>query len=198
MHGIKADAYSESKFSNWSRFDPLDSAIDKIYWKHRDELEQDSAEPEYFFEPTKSNFLMPVSERDLKDQLDKIPSECTKGLEGVFVLGGSSKINKVGSVRLFRWGSYWRNSIFLFSYPKNQMSFHYRKPPKPSVLNNYRRIGALVDKDDEHGVSIKFEEDKLRQFYLRDVFVHEVGHHVEREKFKTHKKSEGFAVWFAS
>lgn len=134
MHGIKAGAYSESKYSNWTRFDPSDSAIDKIYWKHREELEQNSAEPKYFVEPTSSSFMMPISVTDLKAQLDKIPSEFTKGLEGVFILSGNSKMNKVGSGRLFRWGSYWRNSIFLFPYPKNQISFHYKKPPKPSTL----------------------------------------------------------------
>ena len=198
MHGIKAGAYSESKYSNWTQFDPSDSAIDKIYWKHRDELERTPVEPKYFSEPTNPSFLMPISETDIREQLSKIPPEFTEGLEGIFVLGGNSKMNKVASGRLFRWGTYWFNCIFLFPYPKNRLTYHYKKSPKPSVLNDYRRVGAAIEKADKQGVTIRFDEEKLRNFYLRDVLVHEVGHHVERKLSKTHKKSEGFAEWFAS
>lgn len=42
-----------------------------------------------------------------------------------------------------------------------------------------------------------FDPTKLRDFYLDDVLVHEVGHHVDRHRFNNSKTKEGFAYWFA-
>ena len=44
------------------------------------------------------------------------------------------------------------------------------------------------------------DEESLKRFYLQDVLMHELGHHVDSPNFisKSDKKAEGFAEWFAS
>ena len=43
-----------------------------------------------------------------------------------------------------------------------------------------------------------FTDDSIRRFYLWDVLVHEIGHHVDRfHPDRSNKRSERFAEWFA-
>ena len=44
----------------------------------------------------------------------------------------------------------------------------------------------------------RFTDDAIRRFYLWDVLVHEIGHHVDRfHPDRSTKRSERFAEWFA-
>jgi hypothetical protein len=43
-----------------------------------------------------------------------------------------------------------------------------------------------------------FDLDSIRDFYLNDVLVHEIGHHVDRFRSANTKTREGFAGWFAT
>ncbi len=196
MHGIKASAYSESKYSNWTRFSPVDSEIDRIYNKYYEQIKSSTNGPCFFEEKTHSSFIVPVSLQDLKNEYSKIPGTVRAGLKAVFILGGTSKIQSTSKTN-FRYGTYWNNCIFIHPYPKNLMEQRYTKSPRPHILNDYRRVGAEV-KLSNNCVSIRFTESALREFYLRDVFIHEMGHHVDRFFKKNNAKSEGFAEWFAT
>lgn len=49
-----------------------------------------------------------------------------------------------------------------------------------------------------HPVEIgRFNLDTLKAFYLKDVLIHEIGHHVDRDRRVDHKTQEGYACWFA-
>jgi hypothetical protein len=196
MHGIKAGAYSESKYSNWTRFSPVDSEIDRVYNKYYEQLKDCITGPCFFEEKLHNNFIAPVTLKDLENEYSKIPKAMRAGLNGVFLLGGTSKIKNTSRTS-FRYGTYWNNCIFLHPYPKSLMVKNYTKSPRPHILNDYKRVGAEVDVLND-GVSIKFTISALREFYLRDVFIHEMGHHVDRFFKKNHVKSEGFAEWFAT
>ena len=196
MHGIKAGAYSESKYSNWSRFSPADSEIDRVYNKYYDQIQANTIGPLLFEENLHNNFIAPVSLKDLKSEYDKIPLTFRVGLKGIFLLGGTAKIESTSKTK-FRYGTYWNNCIFIHPYPQKLLVKNHIKSPRPHTLNDYIRVGAEV-KILNKGVSIEFTEQSLREFYLRDVFVHEMGHHVDRFFKKNEAKSEGFAEWFAT
>ncbi len=89
MHGIKAGAYTESKMSNWTSFDPIDSEIDKIFNKYYTELQKPSPSTKYFEEPLSKGFIRPVSIQEIKNEINRIPSIYSSGIRGVFLLGGS-------------------------------------------------------------------------------------------------------------
>lgn len=120
------------------------------------------------------------------------------GLAGVVVLGGSKKQEKTFK-KLFAYGRYMSNVIFLHPFPKKFIDQRWKTLPKPSLLQEYERAGAKVAREGKRWW-IQFDEESLKQFYLRDVLLHELGHHVDSKnfRFKTDRKIESFAEWFAS
>jgi hypothetical protein len=71
--------------------------------------------------------------------------------------------------------------IFLFAYARKMLAQKWSKMPKPSVAKEYTKFGATFVADGKGGASLNFDDSSLRQFYLFDVLLHEVGHHVDRE-----------------
>ncbi len=58
-------------------------------------------------------------------------------------------------------------------------------------------MGARIVSDSA-GSYIQFDLESLRRFYLYDVLIHEIGHHVERDTGRgPGPASERFAKWFA-
>lgn len=125
-----------------------------------------------------------------------MPAKFVENLEAIVLLGGTTKQRK-SAYR--RYGVYFSNKIFIHAYPKCQLERRYKHAPKPSILNEYKRAGARIEKLSST-LSIQFDKHSLRKFFEQDVLVHEIGHHVDRANFhrKTHKKIEGFAEWFAT
>lgn len=199
LQGVRGNKYSGSKLTNWTDFHPAYSAIDKV-WDQHYKYFKDNVDEIYFCEqPTHKKFIMPLTIEGITKQFAKMPKEFLKGLKAVFLLSGSNKQEKVYFSRLFCYGTYWNSCIFIHPYPKSNMHLHWNKPPKPSVLNDYRRVGALVEKADKEGIDLKWTEESLKAFYYRDVLVHEVGHHIDANiNSKNSRKIESFADWFAT
>jgi len=69
--------------------------------------------------------------------------------------------------------------------------------PKPTTIKEYERMGAKWTQRDS-GWWLEFDRSSLRRFYLYDVFLHELGHHVDRRRWKRDTESaERYAEWFA-
>jgi hypothetical protein len=68
--------------------------------------------------------------------------------------------------------------------------------PKPSVRREYERAGAFW-RQVTGGWQLEFAPESLRRFYLNDVLLHEVGHHVNRGSRKNKRDAEAFANWMA-
>ena len=66
---------------------------------------------------------------------------------------------------------------------------------KPSEIKKYTKFGAVVKSSDRGGSTVVFDEPNLRRFYLYDVLLHELGHHVDR--LGAAKSPERYALWFA-
>ncbi len=197
FHSVRSGGFSGSKATNLTPFDPIDSAIDKIYHQYKHQIKKNDHQIDWIVEKVHDDFIMPVSKEELKTELEKVPKGFINGLKGVFLLGGSKKQEKVFYSDLFYYGTYWKDCIFFHPFPKQKMQWYYKRAPKPSILNEYKRVGALVSEDDQEGITIRFNRKSLKAFYLRDVFVHEIGHHVDRHNTKSDRKKETFAEWFA-
>ncbi len=91
---------------------------------------------------------MPLTISGIKKYLQDVPEKYYKDIKAIFLLSGSNKQEKVFFSKLFCYGTYMANCIFIHPYPKNNMNLIFRKPPKPNILNDYRRVGALIEKDD--------------------------------------------------
>ncbi len=198
--GVRQDRYSGSKVSNLTGFDPWGGLVNDAYLYYRLRLSSEETKPIIEVERTGrySSEIMPLSPDDVQEALNSMPSKFKNGLDGVFSLSGiSAKHNKIES--LYRYGTYWRCCIFLFPYPGEWMSIKAKKF-QPHILREYERVGAEIINDGGKQLLIRFNDDSLREFYLRDVLIHEVGHHVDRLSLarKTRKEAEGFANWFVT
>ncbi len=182
--------------TNWAEFHPWHSAVEQIHRKYQVEILTTDSPPLVIIEPTHELFVCPLASTEIIDALNKVPPKFTEDLEGVFVLAGSTKQAKVLKT-LYCYGTYWRNCIFLAPFPKAFVKGLYRRPLKPSILREYERAGAEI-RQTANGLSVEFNEISIRNFYLKDVLMHELGHHIDRMENKNRKKAEGFAEWFAT
>lgn len=188
--------YAESKLTNWARFNPGVDEIRIVLTR----FERQIAEADGLLVqavPVRSpSFLMPVTCDDVIETLDRVPKRFTVGLQAVFLLGGSAKQKQLSNGSLFAYGRYSHGFIFLHAYPANQMKEVWRHLPKPSVRREYERAGA-VWRQVSGGWELEFTPESLRRFYLLDVLLHEVGHHVDRWSRKNKRDAEAFANWMA-
>jgi peptidoglycan/xylan/chitin deacetylase (PgdA/CDA1 family) len=141
---------------------------------------------------------MPATLPQLKQRLAEFPDDMTQQLKGIFLLSGNRRQEDIFLSSLFSYGSYWNECIFLHPYPRARMEMNYAKTPPPHFLHDFERVGAVIRNGPQGGVSLHLSIEALRHFYLYDVFTHELGHHVERDRERSAKRSEGFAEWFAS
>jgi len=66
------------------------------------------------------------------------------------------------------------------------------------VLREFTRAGAELQASGG-GWRIVFGDESLRRFYLSDVLVHEIGHHVDRSRnYKDVESAERYATWFVT
>ncbi len=147
-------------------------------------------------------FVQPVTAAEIVSTLQRVPSQFLRGLRCVFLLGGNRKQEKTAESNLFRYGSYWAGMIFLHPLPRRLIDHPMRRLPKPSLLQQYVRCGARIEKT-PHGWRCRFSPEAMKNFYLKDVLLHELGHHVDRNHLnplrshKTHDRAEKYTEWFA-
>ena len=77
------------------------------------------------------------------------------------------------------------------------MTYKWRKGITPGELVCYRQVGAQVS-EIKGGMQVVFDEISLKRFYLEDVLMHEIGHHVDKHNHSTRSEKENFAKWFAT
>ncbi|MEM7223796.1 MAG: hypothetical protein AAF495_12495 [Pseudomonadota bacterium] len=189
--------WSESKWTNLTRFDPSLCELRRVLADHSTQ-DQTPSEIPITQQPIHPAFIMPVSKADVRQAISLVPSRCLSGLEGIFLLGGSGKQNRAAS-GLFAYGHYCAARVFLHPYPRKWLSQYWRDLPKPTLVREYERAGGQFRRRDQ-GWWMDFDRRSLRVFYLCEVLMHELGHHVDRHNFSTKpaRKAETFADWFAA
>ena len=194
--GVRQDRFSGSKVTNLTPFQPFYSATEKTYAKYYDRFKNRTL-PFIAVEAIHRDFIFPLDKDDIQDAVGRVPSQFVKGIKAILVPSGSMKQIKVMK-SLYMFGEFWQKCVFLHPYPRCRMRRTYRRKPNPKVLQEDRRVGATITPSGT-GVEISFDESSLKQFYLRDVLMHEIGHHNDGlAAGKPRKKREAYAEWFAS
>ncbi|MFO0897018.1 MAG: hypothetical protein U0836_06245 [Pirellulales bacterium] len=139
---------------------------------------------------------MPVSVDDVAAVLEKLPRRLLGGLEGVYLLGGSQR-QVVGGRN---WGCYYRRRVFLFAAPRAWLIWRTAEYPGPE-LERFRPLRPRIRREGSSWLT-EVDERELRDFYLYDVLLHEVGHHVDFRRngyrWRSRRKEERYAEWFAA
>jgi len=199
----RSNMYSKSKCSNWAAYDPYFGEISQI----RDDQEptaeivlSEEVKIKVLERPLHESFLRPYTIRDIEETLASVPLKFLVRLSRILLLGGTKKQEHTGWDN-FYFGRYhrswhYRNAIIaLHAFPRKMMRFACRG--SPHWIQEYIRAGVVCRQDGNHTI-IEFNEQTLKTFYLRDVLIHEIGHHVDcLRRGYLGDLTEEFANWFA-
>jgi hypothetical protein len=162
--GPRSNAYSESKFTNWTVYDPFFAEARSAYKRFDDRLPSRPAFPRVIaLPPLSPDFIHSVNRTEVEHRLRVMPPKHLVGLRAVFLLAGTRKQQRSWTSSLGCYGFYWRECVFLCAHPFE--------------LGHHNR-------------------DSIRDFYLEDVLVHEVAHHIDRHRRVAYDTKEGFAHAF--
>jgi hypothetical protein len=162
--GPRKNAYSESKCTNWTLYDPFFAEARAAYKRFVGRIPSSPEFPKIIsLPPLRSDFIHPCNGADVERKLWRTPPEQFKGLRAVFLLAGTRKQQHCWRSSLCCYGCYWRDCVFLHAHPFD--------------------LGG-------------WNLDDLRTFYVDDVLVHEIAHHIDRFREADNGTKEGFANAF--
>lgn len=193
--GPRSGLYSEQRFTNWSPHDPYWSEAEGLPTRMRPSavIPQDEDRSLCVYErPLAAGFTRPWSVDDVVDVLRRVPPTFATGLSAVYLMGGTAR---QGRRRALTFGMYSDGRIFLFPVAEQRIAEGWRTSANPANLSKYTKFGAAVRPPNRGAATVIFEDQNLRRFYLYDVLLHELGHHVDRTG--TSKNGERYALWFA-
>lgn len=203
--GERSNIYSESKCTNWSQYDPFDLEISSLpeHCKPEASTRLKSGSISIYIRDLHPEFIHPVNPEDVKSLLDKVPPEFLNSLHSIYLLGGTSKQLKA-SKKSFRYGCYRGGGIYLYAYPRWMLKEKWGKRPSPTAIREYEQMGAKWIQD-KSCWWLEFDRISLKRFYLYDVLLHELGHHVDRRRYHSSGRfwnrdtasAERYAEWFS-
>lgn len=196
----RSNAYSGSKCSNWMRFDPFVCEIDKFIFSGKSTAKITlSAEHsiKVFINPLNESFIRPCTLAEIEQVLRTVPPPFLYQLGHLYLPGGSKKQLQVCR-KTFFYGCYSCGAISLSPFPKKWLRREYAHAPPPHKKLEYDRVGAKSYQSGSTWV-LEMSEASLKKFYLQDVLIHEIGHHVDwLRRSAGSKLTEEFAEWFAT
>jgi hypothetical protein len=158
--GPRSNAYSESKFTNWTVYDPFFAEARAALKRFDSKIPEAPAFPYVIVLPPQAEVFMHACTRaEVLWKLERLSPESLEGLRAVFLLAGTRKQERSWRSQLGCYGIYWSRSVFLCAPP-----FNWRA-----------------------------NRDRWREFYLGDVLVHELAHHIDRQRLGNKQAKESFA-----
>ncbi len=148
------------------------------------------------------DFYFPVSAKELKEFINKLPKEQTENLTHIWLRKMTKKeYEKDGSVQgSFICGS-GVNLIVLYPFPTDMKMKFGKKKPLKKIIKWYSNYEPELIEDNGNWQLI-WTEDKIKRYYLEGLLLHEIGHKIDsvykRYWSKSYKqKAEKFADNFA-
>ncbi|WP_010584900.1 rhodanese-like domain-containing protein [Schlesneria paludicola] len=151
---------------------------------------QARSETEYIVQPAGKGFIHPVTVEEIRERLAQLPGDLARGVEVVQL---SSMTRKR---RLFPlYGMQWGPNVYLYPIEAS-LTETYVRPPKPEQLIEARMFGGVWSQQGSEW-KLTWSPDTIRDFYLNNVLIHEVGHVNDTRNTNTLKR-EQYAIWFAT
>lgn len=151
---------------------------------------QDQASIRYVMQPAGDGYIHPVSIEDVRQRLAGLPVRFTEPIE---VVQFSAMTRKRSLFPLY--GMQWGPNIYLYPIEAS-LQETYRRPPTPQQLIEARMFGG-VWKQVGQIWTLSWARESIRDFYLNNVLVHEIGH-VNDSRNTNSAARERYANWFAT
>jgi hypothetical protein len=134
-------------------------------------------------------FRHAVTADEVRDRLALLPARFTRQVE---IVQFSSMTRKR---QLFPcYGMQWGTAVYLYPIEDSLIEV-YRRPPKPQQEIEARMFGGTWSHDGKFW-RLTWTEETMRDFYLNNVLIHEVGH-LNDARNTNSRDRERFANWFA-
>lgn len=159
--------------------------------------------PETWYEPTENGrgykivtqdpgvgFRHILSPQDVRDRLAQLPVAFLKNLE---VVQFSQMTRKKHAFPCY--GMQWGATLYLYPMEENLIEY-YNCPPTPNQVNEARMYGGLWQQDSSNTWKLVWTEEAVRDFYLNNILIHELGHLVDGRNTR-YIDRERYAEWFA-
>ncbi len=136
-----------------------------------------------------AGYLHPVSADDVRERVLQLPLEFQEKLQVVQFSRMTQKR------RLFPcYGLQWGNSVYLYPIEASLEELYVRAPRPAQRIESEMYGGRWVQ--DGNLWRLIWTENTIRDFYLNNVLIHEIGH-INDNRNTSFRKREQFADWFA-
>jgi hypothetical protein len=141
-------------------------------------------------QPAGEGFRHVLTPQEVRERLAELPPSFVVPLE---VVQFSRMTRKKQSFPCY--GMQWGSSLYLYPIEVNLVEY-YDAPPKPSQVNEARMYGGRWLHDSEGIWKLVWTERTIKDFYLNNILIHELGHLLDNRNTRTADR-ERYAEWFA-
>ncbi len=131
-----------------------------------------------------------VTADDVRERLALLPDFMLAPLE-VVQLSRMTRKKKTFPCYGMQWGA----SLYLYPI-ETCLVETYNRPPRPAELTEAKMYGANWRQDGPDWWSLVWNEESIRDFYLNNVLIHELGHLLD-DRNSSYADRERYAEWFA-
>lgn len=163
--------------------------------------------PFYIVDNPSRDYFFPITVDDIKQFLARLPKEHSENLTHIWLRKMSTKeFEKEGALQgSFICGS-GVNLIVLYPFPRNLTLKFGKRKPSNKTINWYKPYGPILKQ--ENGLwCLKWTEEKIKQYYLEGLLLHEIGHQIDSVyqrywssayKSKAEKFADNFAFYWGN
>lgn len=189
------------KHSLRRRPDPRPVAVFRQRHNRRPAAHDEFAAPERWHEPRAdgrlrilqespgTGYIHVVTPEEVRQRLSQLPAGLLRGLEVVQLSGMTRK-----RLSFPCYGMQWGSAIYLYPIEESLEESYFR-PPSPQQLIEARMYGGTWINDGAKW-RLRWTQEAIRDFYLNNVLIHEVGHINDSRNTRSLDR-ERFANWFA-
>ena len=131
-----------------------------------------------------------LCEDDIRERLSLLPAAMVKPLQVVQLSQMTRKKRRAPC-----YGMQWGNTIYLYPIELNLVET-FQRAPKPAQLIEAKMYGAHWERISASNWTLNWTEDTIRDFYLNNVLIHELGHILDERNTRSIDR-ERYAEWFA-
>ncbi|MBX3424741.1 MAG: hypothetical protein KF688_03585 [Pirellulales bacterium] len=131
-----------------------------------------------------------VTPAEVAARLAEAPQAFLRGLEVVQL---SRMTRKKQSFPCY--GMQWGATLYLYPIEES-LEEHFSAPPRPEVYTESRMYGGRWDEPSPGWWRLRWTEATIRDFYLNNILIHELGHLVD-DRNSNYLDRERYAEWFA-
>jgi hypothetical protein len=141
-------------------------------------------------QPAGDGYRHVISAEDVRHRLAQLPPRLVGPL-GVVQFSQMTRKKRRAPCYGMQWGS----TIYLYPIEETLVET-FCHPPKPAQRIEAAMFGARWQPADGGRWQLVWTEEAIRDFYLNNVLIHELGHILDNRN-SSHRDRERFAEWFA-